>query len=52
MKKIFISCPMKGRTKEEIKKTTIKMHKYAELVLEEKCGVIPSYITAAPPSKE
>ena len=50
MKKIFISCPMKGRTKEEIKKTTIKMHKYAELVFEEKLEVIPSFITDAPPS--
>ena len=50
MKKIFISCPMKGRTDEAIKKTMDKMHKYAELVLEEKLEVIPSFITDTPPS--
>ena len=33
MKKIFISCPMKGRTEEDIRKTKDKMNKYAELVL-------------------
>ena len=41
MKKIFISCPMKGRTEEDIRKTRDKMHKYAELVFEEeKCVII------------
>lgn len=50
MKKIFISCPMKGRTDEAIKKTMDKMHKYAELVLDEELEVIPSFITDAPPS--
>lgn len=50
MKKIFISCPMKGRTEEDIRKTKDKMHKYAELVLEEKLEVIPSFITDTPPS--
>lgn len=50
MKKIFISCPMKGRTEEDIRKTRDKMHKYAELVFEEKLEVIPSFITDAPPS--
>lgn len=44
MKKVFISCPMKGRTTENIAKTMDKMHKYAELVLEEECEVIPSYV--------
>ena len=50
MKKIFISCPMKGRTEEDIRKTKDKMNKYAELVLEEKLEVIPSFITDTPPS--
>ena len=29
MKKVFISCPMKGRTTENIQKTMDKMHKCA-----------------------
>ena len=41
-KKLFISCPMKGRTVENIKKSIDKMHKIAEILFEQKLEVIPS----------
>lgn len=44
MKKLFISCPMKGRTEENIRKTMEKMHKIAEIVFDQELEVIPSYI--------
>lgn len=44
MKKLFISCPMKGRTDENIKKSIEKMHKMAELVFDQPLEVIDSYI--------
>lgn len=44
MKKLFISCPMKGRTEENIRKTMYKMHKIAEIVFDQELEVIPSYI--------
>ena len=44
MKKLFISCPMKGRTEENIKKSMEKMHKIAEIVFDQELEVIPSYI--------
>lgn len=31
LKKLFISCPMHGRTKEAIEKSMDKMHKIAEI---------------------
>lgn len=49
MKKLFISCPMKGRTEEDIRKTREKMHKIAEIVFEQELEVIPSYIEDNPP---
>ncbi len=49
MKKLFISCPMKGRTEENIKKSMEKMHKIAEIVFEQELEVIPSYIEDTPP---
>lgn len=49
MKKLFISCPMKGRTEENIRKSIEKMHKIAEIVFDEKLEVIPSYIEDKPP---
>lgn len=54
MKKLFISCPMKGRTEEAIKKSMEAMHKYAELMMGEELEVIDSYINDNPPkdSKE
>ena len=42
-KKLFISCPMAGRSEENIRKTREKMHKIAEIVFEEELEVIPSY---------
>ena len=49
MKKLFISCPMKGRTKENIKKSMEQMHKIAEIMFDQKLEVIPTYIEDAPP---
>lgn len=49
MKKLFISCPMKGRTEENIRKTMDKMHKIAEDMFEQELEVIPSYIEDNPP---
>lgn len=49
MKKLFISCPMKGRTEENIRKSMEKMHKMAEIVFDQKLEVIPTYIEDNPP---
>lgn len=43
MKKLFISCPMNGRTTENIKKTMFKMHQIAEIIFDEKLQPIDSY---------
>lgn len=44
MKKLFISCPMRGRSEENIKKSMKKMHKIMEDTLDEKLEVIQTYI--------
>lgn len=44
MKKLFISCPINGRTHENIKKSIEKMHKMAEIVFEQPLKVMDSYI--------
>lgn len=49
MKKLFISCPMKGRTEENIKKSIEQMHKIAEIIFDQELEVIPSYIEHRPP---
>lgn len=49
MKKLFISCPMKGRTEENIRKSMEKMHKIAEIIFDQELEVIPSYIEGNPP---
>lgn len=49
MKKLFISCPMKGRSDEAIKKSRDKMHKLAELIYEEELEVIDSFIPGNAP---
>ena len=49
MKKLFISVPMKGRTKENILKSMEKMHRIAEAVWEQELEVIPSLIEDKPP---
>lgn len=43
-KKLFISCPMKGRTEENIHTSMDRMHKIAEIVFNQELEVIPSYI--------
>lgn len=54
MKKLFISCPMKGRTEENIRSSMDRLHKIAEEFFDQKLEVIPSYIEDKPPvySKE
>ena len=49
MKKLFISCPMKGRTEENIKKSMEQMHRIAEIVFDQELEVIPSYVEHCPP---
>lgn len=44
MKKLFISCPMKGRTEENIRDSMDRMHKIAELIFKEELEVIQTYI--------
>ncbi|MCQ2300019.1 MAG: hypothetical protein MJZ81_07850 [Bacteroidales bacterium] len=52
MKKLFISCPMKGRTEEAIKESMVKLHKFAELMTGEELEVIDSYIENPPEFSE
>lgn len=49
MKKLFISCPMKGRTEQEIKESIEKMKKIAEIYEGEELELIDSYIEQNPP---
>lgn len=49
MKKLFISCPMKGRTEENIRNSMERMHKIAEATFGEELEVIPSCIEHTPP---
>lgn len=49
MKKLFISCPMKGRTEENIRRSMDKMHKIAEIIFDQELEVIPTYIEDNPP---
>lgn len=48
MKKLFISCPMEGRTEENIRASREKMHRIAEIVFGEELEVIPSYVEDSP----
>lgn len=50
MKKLFISCPMKGRSEENIKKSREKMRQLAEIIFDQELEVIPSYVKDNPPS--
>ena len=43
-KKLFISCPMRGRTEEAIRHDMDRMHKLAEIVFDQELEVIPTYI--------
>ena len=49
MKKLFISCPMKGRTDENIRKSIEKMHVLAEIIYNQELEVIPTLIEEDPP---
>lgn len=49
MKKLFISCPMRNRSDENIHKSMEKMHQIAEAVFGEKLEVIDSFIEENPP---
>lgn len=49
MKKLFISCPMKGRTEENIRDSMVRMHKMAEAYFGQELEVIPTYIEDNPP---
>ena len=44
MKKLFISCPMKGFSEEDIRRNMDKMHKIAEIMFDQELEVIPTYI--------
>lgn len=44
MKKLFIGCPMKGRTEENIKNSMARMHKIAELIFDQELEPINTYI--------
>ena len=48
-KKLYISCPMKGRTEEAIRHDMDRMHKMAEIVFDQELEVIPSVIENDPP---
>jgi hypothetical protein len=49
MKKLFVSVPMKGRAKEEIQASILKMHKIAEVYEGEELELIDSYVQEEPP---
>lgn len=48
-KKLYISCPMKGRTEEAIRHDMDRMHKLAEIVFDQELEVIPTYVKHDPP---
>lgn len=45
MKKLFISCPMRGRTEKDIKETMDRMAAAARTIIGEEVCVIPSFIS-------
>lgn len=49
MKKLFISVPMRNRTKENIKRSIECMHKIAEIAFGKELELIDSYIEDNPP---
>ena len=44
MKKLFISCPMRGRTADNILKSMEHMHKIAEIAFDQELEVVSNYI--------
>lgn len=51
MKKLFISCPMRGRTEDEIKASMERMKAVAEIMVGEELEVIPTFIADADKNK-
>lgn len=49
MKKLFISCPMRGRTNEAIADSRERMKRIAEAVFGEELEVIESVVSETPP---
>lgn len=49
MKKLFISCPMRKRNEEDIRKTFDRLHKIAEAIFDRELEVIPTYFEGDPP---
>ena len=43
LKKLFVSCPMRNKTPEQIRKTIEKLHKIAETILEENLELVNPY---------
>lgn len=50
MEKLFISCPMCGRTEEQIRNSMDQMHKIAEAIFDEKFEVIDTWIADNAPA--
>lgn len=50
MKKLFISCPMRKRSEEDIRKTFDKLHRIAEAVFDKELEAIPTYFEGNPPA--
>lgn len=49
MKKLFISCPMRGRTNEAIAESHERMKRIAEAVFNEELEIIDSIVSETPP---
>ena len=48
-KKLFISCPMRGRSEDAIRRDMERMHKMAEIIFDQELEVIPTYMKHDPP---
>lgn len=49
MNKVFISCPMRGRTDEEIMQSINKMHQIAEVLFGEKLEPVHNFVKGDEP---
>lgn len=50
MEKLFISCPMRGRTEEQIRNSMDQMHKIAEAIFDEKFEAVDTWIADKVPA--
>lgn len=50
MKKLYISCPMRGRKIEDIEKSRDKMHRIAEAVFDQDLELIDIFVSFEPPA--